>query len=206
MGLFLEDAGIGATNANEITRVLDAAATGDETAADRLLPLLYDELRELAAARLARVPPGQTLTATALVHEAYLRVAGRQATGFEGRKHFFFAAARAMRDILVEQGRRKGRRQRIAERQPLGPEEVGLAIEPPSEDILTLDDALKRLEEENADGAQLVLLRYFAGLTTDEAADVLGVSASSVDRRWRFVRAWLRREISGAGTDEGVRP
>ncbi len=196
---------MGATNANEITRVLDAAVTGDETAADRLLPLLYDELRDLAAARLARVPPGQTLTATALVHEAYLRVAGRQPSGFEGRKHFFFAAARAMRDILVEQGRRKGRRRGRAGREQLGQEGIEL-IEPPSEDILTLNDALKRLEKENADGAQLVLLRYFAGLTTDEAAELLGVSPSSVDRRWRFVRAWLRREISGAASDEGVRP
>jgi RNA polymerase sigma factor (TIGR02999 family) len=197
---------MGATNADEITRVLDASVTGDETAADRLLPLLYDELRDLAAARLARLPPGQTLTATALVHEAYLRVAGRQPSGFEGRRHFFFAAARAMRDILVEQGRRKGRRQRRAGREQLGQPEIELTIEPPSEDILTLNDALKRLEKENADGARLVLLRYFAGLTTDEAADVLGVSASSVDRRWRFVRAWLRREISGAASAEGVRP
>ncbi len=197
---------MGATNADEITRVLDASVTGDETAADRLLPLLYDELRDLAAARLARLPPGQTLTATALVHEAYLRVAGRQPSGFEGRRHFFFAAARAMRDILVEQGRRKGRRQRRAGREQLGQPEIELTIEPPSEDILTLNDALKRLEKENADGARLVLLRYFAGLTTDEAADVLGVSASSVDRRWRFVRAWLRREIGGAASDEGVRP
>jgi RNA polymerase sigma factor (TIGR02999 family) len=197
---------MGATNADEITRVLDASVTGDETAADRLLPLLYDELRDLAAARLARLPPGQTLTATALVHEAYLRVAGRQPSGFEGRRHFFFAAARAMRDILVEQGRRKGRRQRRAGREQLGQPEIELTIEPPSEDILTLNDALKRLEKENADGARLVLLRYFAGLTTDEAADVLGVSASSVDRRWRFVRAWLRREISGAASVEGVRP
>ncbi len=197
---------MGATNADEITRVLDASVTGDETAADRLLPLLYDELRDLAAARLARLPPGQTLTATALVHEAYLRVAGRQPSGFEGRRHFFFAAARAMRDILVEQGRRKGRRRGRAGREQLGQEGVELAIEPPSEDILTLNDALKRLEKENADGAQLVLLRYFAGLTTDEAAEILGVSPSSVDRRWRFVRAWLRREISGAASDEGVRP
>ncbi len=197
---------MGATNADEITRVLDASVTGDETAADRLLPLLYDELRDLAAARLARLPPGQTLTATALVLEAYLRVAGRQPSGFEGRRHFFFAAARAMRDILVERGRRKGRRQRRAGREQLGQPEIELTIEPPSEDILTLNDALKRLEQENADGAQLVLLRYFAGLTTDEAADVLGVSASSVDRRWRFVRAWLRREISGAASAEGVRP
>ncbi len=197
---------MGATNADEITRVLDASVTGDETAADRLLPLLYDELRDLAAARLARLPPGQTLTATALVHEAYLRVAGRQPSGFEGRRHFFFAAAGAMRDILVEQGRRKGRRQRRVGREQLGQPEIELTIEPPSEDILTLNDALKRLEKENADGARLVLLRYFAGLTTDEAADVLGVSASSVDRRWRFVRAWLRREISGAASAEGVRP
>ncbi len=197
---------MGVTNADEITRVLDASVTGDETAADRLLPLLYDELRDLAAARLARLPPGQTLTATALVHEAYLRVAGRQPSGFEGRRHFFFAAARAMRDILVEQGRRKGRRQRRVGGGQLDQEGIELAIEPPSEDILTLNDALKRLEKENADGARLVLLRYFAGLTTDEAADVLGVSASSVDRRWRFVRAWLRREISGAASAEGVRP
>ena len=192
---------MGVTNASEITRVLDAAVTGDETAADRLLPLLYDELRDLAAARLARVPPGQTLTATALVHEAYLRVAGRQASGYEGRRHFFFAAARAMRDILVEQARRKGRRRARAGREQLDQEGIELAIEPPSGEILTLNDALKRLEEENADGAQLVLLRYFAGLTTDEAAEVLGVSASSVDRRWRFLRAWLRRELSGAAPE-----
>ena len=197
---------MGATNASEITRVLDAVATGDETAADRLLPLLYDELRDLAAARLARVPPGQTLSATALVHEAYLRVAGKQASGFDGRKHFFFAAARAMRDILLEQGRRKGRRKRRAGSEQIEQGEIEIAIDSPSEDILTLNEALKRLEKENADGAQLVMLRYFAGLTTDEAADVLGVSASSVDRRWRFVRAWLRREISGAASDEGVWP
>ncbi len=195
---------MGATNASEITRVLDAAATGDETAADRLLPLLYDELRSLAAARLARVPPGQTLTATALVHEAYLRVAGKQAHGFDGRKHFFFAAARAMRDILVEQGRHKGRRKRRTGREQLDQAGIELASDSHSEDILALNEALKRLEQENADGAQLVMLRYFAGLTTDEAADVLGVSPSSVDRRWRFVRAWLRREIGGALSDEGV--
>jgi RNA polymerase sigma factor (TIGR02999 family) len=196
---------MGATNAEEIMRVLDAAATGDETAADRLLPLLYEELRDLAAARLARVPPGQTLTATALVHEAYLRVTNRQTSGFEGRRHFFFAAARAMRDILVEQARRKGRRQRRAGREQLQLEDIQLNIKTRSEDILTLNEALKRLESEHSDGAQLVMLRYFAGLTTDETAEVLGVSASSIDRQWRFVRAWLRREI-GAVSDQSDRP
>ena len=108
-----------------------------------------------------------------------------------------------MRDILVEQGRRKGRRRRIAGREPLDGKAVDLPIDAPSEDILTLNDALSRLEDENADGAQLVLLRYFAGLTIDEAAEVLGVSASSVDRRWRFVRAWLRREMCDAERDDG---
>jgi RNA polymerase sigma factor (TIGR02999 family) len=199
---------MGAANADDIARLLDAAASGDETAADRLLPLLYDELRSLAAARLARVPPGQTLSPTALVHEAYLRVAGKQASGFESRAHFFFVAARAMRDILVEQARRKGRRRRLVEHEPFHQDENALAIESPSDEILTLHEALRRLESEDSDGAQLVMLRYFAGLTNDEVADVLGVSASSIDRRWRFVKAWLRREISGAGStdDSGGSP
>jgi RNA polymerase sigma factor (TIGR02999 family) len=184
--------------ADELTRVLGAAAGGDEAAAEQLLPLLYDELRRLATARLANVPPGQTLTPTALVHEAYLRIAGKRSTDFEGRSHFFFAAARAMRDILVEQARRKGRRRRLAARLEPGLE----AIEPPSDDLLTLHAALQRLEEEDKQGAELVLLRYFAGLTNDEAADVLGVSPSTVDRRWRFVRAWLHRAMSGSGGDD----
>jgi len=186
---------------DEITRVLDAAVAGDQTAAHELLPLLYEELRRLAAARLAKVPPGQTLTATALVHEAYMRVAGRQSSGFEGRHHFFFAAARAMRDILVEQARRKGRRRRLA----AGHKPSVGEIEPPTDDLLTLNDAMHRLEKEDPKGAELVLLRYFAGLTNEEAAEVLGVSASTVDRRWRYVRAWLRREVSGAPeTGEGA--
>lgn len=182
----------------KITRILNRAAAGDPAAGTEILPLVYDELRKLAAARLAKIPPGQTLQATALVHEAYLRIADRQDGEWSGRAHFFFAAARAMRDILVEDARRKASLKRGGDRKRLELHESGLAIQPPDDDVLAVDEAVKKLEREDPEQAQLVMLRYFSGLTTEETADVLGVSTATVERRWRFVRAWLRRELGAA--------
>jgi RNA polymerase sigma factor (TIGR02999 family) len=169
--------------------------------AAELLPLVYGELRRLAAALSGRLPPGQTLTATALVHEAYLRLVGTQDPGWEGRRHFFGAAARAMRDILVEQARRKAapkhgggaRRVELTE---------GLAIiEPPAEDVLAVDEAIQQLQAEKPHLAEIAMLRYFAGLSAGETAAVLGVSASTLAREWRFARAWLVRRL---GSDDKV--
>lgn len=186
--------------AEALTQLLNQAATGDPTAAEQILPLVYDELRRLAAARLSKIPPGQTLQATALVHEAYLRIAhepaGQPGGGhWSGRGHFFFAAARAMRDILVEDARKKASYKRGGHRQRIEFQESGLAIEGPSEDVLAVDEALKKLDAEDPEQAQLVMLRYFSGLTTEETAEVLGISTATVERRWRFVRAWLRQQL-----------
>jgi len=185
----------------EVTRILSAIDEGDPSAAEQLLPLVYDELRQLAARRLAQEQPGQTLQATALVHEAYLRLVDvEQAQRWNGRGHFFAAAAEAMRRILVDQARRKqshkhggGRR-----REEMGGVEV-VAPEPDL-DLLALDAALHRLAEDDPLKAKLVELRYFAGLTGDQAAAALGVSPSAGDRLWVFTRAWLRREL-GFGAD-----
>src|SRR6516225_4441503 len=179
---------------SDVTRLLDAAVAGDRKAATDLLPLVYDELRKLAAARMAAESPDQTLQPTALVHEAYLRLVGDQQ--FDGRGHFFAAAAEAIRRILVEQARRKqaarhgGRRQR----EDLDPDRV--AAPAPDEELLALHEALDRLGEQHPEKAELVKLRYFAGLTADQAAAVLGVSPSTADRHWTYARAWLRRAMS----------
>jgi RNA polymerase sigma factor (TIGR02999 family) len=188
---------------NDVSAVLAAAAAGDDSASARLLPLVYDELRKLARARLARTPPGQTLQPTALVHEAYLRLIGGKepAGGWSGRAHFFFAAARAMRDIIVEQARRKSAQKRGGQQQRVELDDIGVAIDPPSDDVLGIDDALRKLEQEDPENARLVMLRYFTGLTSEEAADVLGVSVATVERRWRFTRAWLRRELAAGPGD-----
>jgi RNA polymerase sigma factor (TIGR02999 family) len=178
----------------DVTGLLAAAHRGDKQAAADLLPLVYAELRRLAAARLAQEKPGQTLDATALVHEAYLRLVGDQ--HFEGRGHFFAAAAEAIRRILVEQARRKlaarhgGRRQR----EGLDPDRI--AAPAPDEELLALHEALGRLAERHPEKAELVKLRYFAGLTADQAAAALGVSHSTADRHWAYARAWLRRAMS----------
>jgi len=177
---------------------------GDRAAAADLLPMVYAELRALAEARMRRTPPGQTLQPTALVHEAYLRVVRGADAAWEGRKHFFFAAARAMRDILVEQARRRQSLKRGGDRQREALDMVDVVFEEPQEDVLALNEALTRLEQENPEAAQLVLLRYYAGLTGKETADVLGVSLSMVDRRWRFARAWLRRALEGDAGQEGA--
>jgi RNA polymerase sigma factor (TIGR02999 family) len=184
-----------------VTQLLDAAAAGDQQAAAELLPLVYDELRSLAAARLAQEKPGQTLQATALVHEAFVRLVGpADAPQWDGRGHFFAAAAEAMRRILVDQARRKRTAKHGGDfhRRELDPEAA--AAREADLDLVALDLALTKLAEQDPQKAKLVELRYFAGLTGEQAARVLGISASAADRLWVFTRAWLRREL-GYGTD-----
>ena len=167
--------------------------------AAELLPVLYAELRRLAAQLTARLTPGQTLQPTALVHEAYLRLVRDQDPGWEGRRHFFGAAAQAMREILIEQARQKGSLKRggQAQRRELA---EGLAwIEPPSGDLLALDEAIQQLQAEDAQLAEIVQLRYYTGLSVEETASVIGVSVSTLKRDWRYARAWLAQRL-GEGT------
>jgi RNA polymerase sigma factor (TIGR02999 family) len=184
----------------EITRILSAIAEGDPHAAGELLPLVYNELCKLARQRLAREKPGQTLQATALVHEAYLRlVDNEEAQHFNSRRHFFAAAAEAMRRILVEKARHKKTLKQggdLARREY----ELEQIIAPETrEDLLALDEALDKLAAHNPGAATLVQLRYFAGLTLDQAAEALNISPRSVGRLWAFARAWLRREVEDGG-------
>jgi RNA polymerase sigma factor (sigma-70 family) len=220
---------------SDVTRILSQIESGDPAAAEQLLPLVYDELRKLAVAKLAHEKPGQTLQATALVHEAYLRLVGggnrelevgsrgqaEEARGqdsesghphpgplpegegarqqWDGRGHFFGAAAEAMRRILVEQARRKGRLKRGGDIERVELDEVEISVDAPGLDMLALDDALKRLAAKHPEKAELVKLRYFAGLTGDEAAAALGISPATADRNWTYARAWLVRELSPDG-------
>ena len=179
----------------DVTQILVAIEAGDHKAAAELLPLVYDELRKLAAARLADEKPGQTLQATALVHEAYLRLVGDQ--HFDGRGHFFAAAAEAMRRILVEKARRKRRLRHGGNLQKLPLDENDPAIVSPVDetDLLAVDEALDRLEAASPRRAQLVKLRYFVGLTLPEAAEMLGVSQSTAEADWTYAKAWLKREM-----------
>jgi RNA polymerase sigma factor (sigma-70 family) len=196
---------------SEVTRILSAIEQGDSQAAEQLLPLVYDELRKLAAQRLASEKPGQTLQATALVHEAYLRLvatpsshplpdSGRGLGGgvqrWDTRGHFFAAAAEAMRRILIEKARRKKRLKRGGRLKRIDLENVELTLDGPSDDLIALDEALTKLSQQHPDKAQLVKLRYFAGLTVNEAANVLGISTSTADRHWTYARAWLFRELA----------
>ena len=183
---------------NDVTRILSAIEQGDVGASERLLPLVYDELRQLAARRLAREKPGQTLQATALVHEAYLRLVDSEGTRpWHGRGHFFAAAAEAMRRILIDSARRKRRPKHGGDRHRVDLDDAGDAIAPPVEDLLALDEALEKLVTEDPVSADLVKLRYFAGLSIDEAAEALGMSPRTADRRWAYARAWLRQEMLG---------
>ncbi len=187
-----------------VTRLLDAAARGERVAADQLLPLVYDELRKLAAARLANEPSGQTLQATALVHEAYLRLVGDDpCRAFDGRGHFFAAAAEAMRRILVDRARNRRRQKRGGGRRRVQIDLEAILVEPPGDDLLALDEALKSLAREDPVGAELVGLRAFAGLTLAESAEVLGISRRTADRYWAYARAWLCDALSG---DSGSNP
>jgi RNA polymerase sigma factor (TIGR02999 family) len=181
---------------NDVTRILSAVEQGDPHAAEQLLPLVYDELRLLAAQKLAQEKPGQTLQATALVHEAYLRlVEGEQAQHWNCRGHFFAAAAEAMRRILIDQARQKLSQRRGGDRHRQELESVSIAIPEPSLDVLAVNEALERFAEVDPLKANLVKLRYFVGLTIPQAADALGISASTADRYWSYARAWLHAEL-----------
>lgn len=183
---------------NEVTRLLAVLGQGDRRAAEELLPLVYDELRKLAALRLAQEAPGQTLQATALVHEAYLRLVGPDGGPlWDNRGHFFAAAAEAMRRILVEQARRKGSLKRGGDRCRVALEQADVAAPEHSDDLLALDEALIVLERTDPPAAELVKLRYFAGLTVREAADALGIAPRSADALWAYARGWLLDRLGG---------
>ena len=181
---------------NDVTRVLSAIEHGDPAATEQLLPLVYDELRELAARRLAREKPGQTLQATALVHEAYLRLVDPdQSPGWDNRGHFFAAAAEAMRRILVDRARDKRRLRRGGGQRRIDLDLAEIPLDAPDADLMALDEALEKLEREDPACATLVKLRFFAGLTQEEAARSLGVGRRTADRHWAYAKAWLYHEI-----------
>lgn len=187
-----------AVDSDAVTRTLDAAATGDPHAAVALLPLVYAQLKELAHARLAKLPPGQTLNSTALVHEAYLRVVGERDPGWAHRGHFFAAAAQAMRNVLVDQARRKAALKRGAGHRPLELVDAE-GVAPSMDDILAIHEAVVRLEAEDPRKGQIVNLRFFAGLTEAETAATLGVSRDTVKREWRYTKRWLYCVLKGDG-------
>ncbi|MCI0358496.1 MAG: ECF-type sigma factor [Planctomycetaceae bacterium] len=204
----------------DVTRILSQIDSGDPAAAEQLLPLVYDELRKLAAAKLAHEKPGQTLQATALVHEAYLRLVGSQGPGtssqepgeanlapgsrplapgsFSSRGHFFAAAAEAMRRILVDQARSKGRQKRGGGRRRIDIDAIDVAIQATPDQLLAIDEALEKLRREDAAVYELVKLRYFAGMNIEQAAAALGISAPTAYRHWNYARAWLHGELLGS--------
>jgi RNA polymerase sigma factor (TIGR02999 family) len=191
---------------NEVTRVLSAIAQGDAQAASQLLPLVYDELRRLAAQKLALETPGQTLQPTALVHEAYLRLVGEEEEPhWENRGHFFAAAAEAMRRILVDNARRKKSEKHGGGRTRQEVDAERVAIPEVREDLIALDEALTKFAAIQPQAAQLVQLRYFAGLSIPEAARTLGVSPRTADRLWAYARAWLHQEIAGGTPQDDSR-
>jgi RNA polymerase sigma factor (TIGR02999 family) len=181
----------------DVTQILSQIESGDPAAAEQLLPLIYDELRRLAGAKLAKEKPGLTLQATALVHEAYLRlIDSDKSLSWNSRRHFVAAAAEAMRRILVENARRKARLKHGGGLQRHDANEVRLTEGEAAVDVLAIDQAMAKLAVAHADKAELVKLRYFAGLTLPEAAAALGISTATAERRWRYARAWLARELS----------
>jgi RNA polymerase sigma factor (TIGR02999 family) len=189
---------------SDVTHILTAIESGDPHAAQQLLPLVYNELRWLAAARLAQERPGQTLQPTALVHEAYLRlVQGPGGQEWSNRRHFFAAAAEAMRRILVESARRRQSAKRGGQGEQIPFGEQMFPVDPSSDEVLEVDEALQRLAELHPERAELVRLRYFAGLTSEEAAQALGMTKSQAERSWTYARAWLLREISRNRTPAG---
>ena len=189
---------------SDVTRLIDAAAAGDPKAAAELLPLVYEELRKLAAKKLVQEKPGQTLQATALVHEAYLRLVGEgegEEQHWNSRGHFFAAAAEAMRRILVDQAREKLALKRGGDRKRVPLEEVDPPAGTPPEDLLALDEALEQLTRLDPTAGQLVKLRYFAGLSVEQAAAALNVATATAYRHWTFARAWLHSQITGGPTN-----
>ncbi|NQV33303.1 MAG: sigma-70 family RNA polymerase sigma factor [Phycisphaeraceae bacterium] len=181
----------------DVTRILNAIEQGEEKAADRLLPLVYDELRRLAAHKLGQESPGQTLQATALVHEAYLRLTGETAQNWTSRRHFFSAAAEAMRRVLIDHARRKKSQKRGGNHQRISLDDISPLSEASCsvEDLVALDEALTKFSLEDSTKADVVKLRYFAGLNIEQTAEVLGISATTTKLHWAYARAWLLREI-----------
>ena len=185
-----------ATLMTDVTRILSAIEEGDAQAAERLLPLVYDELRKLAAAKMAQENPGQTLQATALVHEAYLRLIGvEKAQYWDSRRHFFAAAAESMRRILIENARRKKRLKRGGKLERADLPDVAEIEQAPLDELIDLDEALKKLAVEDTEKAEVVNLRFFAGLPLEEISQILGISVPTVKRHWRYARAWLHKEM-----------
>ena len=189
----------------DVTHILSAIEQGDQAAAEQLLPLVYDELRRLAAQNLAQEKPGQTLVATGLVHEAYIRLVDvEKAQHWNSRGHFFAAAAEAMRRILVENARRKASLRRGRSGKRISLDHVQLALNDPSDDLLALDEALNRLEQLDATKAELVKLRYFAGFTIPQAAEALAISVTTANRYWAYARAWLHEELAKGADRPGT--
>jgi RNA polymerase sigma factor (TIGR02999 family) len=180
---------------SEVTRILDAIGNGDPKASNELLPMVYEELRRLAAHKMANEALGQTLQPTALVHEAWLRLIGGENVKWDGRAHFFGAAAEAMRRILIDNARRKQALRHGGDQRRLDIEEIEIAAMPQGDQLLALDEALERLASHNSRKAELVKLRYFAGLTIGEAAELLQISEPTAKRDWKYARAWLYNEI-----------
>jgi len=180
---------------SELTRILDRVQRGDSGSAEELLPLVYDELKKLAAARMNALPPGQTLQPTALVHEAWLRLSGSDHGDWNGRGHFFAAAAEAMRRILVDHARAKSSRKRGGGFKRIDLEDVDIATEAKADVLVALDEALNRYSQKDPVGAQLIQLRFFVGLPNDQAAVILGVPERTAKRTWAYARAWLYDEI-----------
>lgn len=183
---------------SEVTHILDRVQQGDPQAAEELLPLVYDELRKLATARMAHEPASQTLQATALVHEAWLRLSGPAELKWNGRGHFFAAAAEAMRRILVDRARKKARQRHGGQLERVNLEHVTLAADDSDDTVLAIDEALEKLSGESAQQAEIVKLRYFVGLEHAEIAEVLGISEATVRRHWAYARAWLYAELKSS--------
>ncbi|MHC4109500.1 MAG: sigma-70 family RNA polymerase sigma factor [Planctomycetota bacterium] len=181
---------------SDVTRILNAIEQGDARAIDKLLPLVYEELRLLAAQKMSQERPGQTLQATALVHEAYIRLVGSETQNWDSGRHFFAAAAEAMRRILVDNARRKKSQKRGGGRQRVDLDNLAVVSKNPSDDIIELDEALTKLANREPEVAELVKLRYFGGLTLEQAANVKGISRRTAGRHWNYARLWLYREMA----------
>ena len=186
------------TDSAVVTRLLNQAAAGDAHASEELLPLVYQELRRLARSKMRRERSDQTLQATALVHEAYLRLVGNGAAKWDDRWHFFAAAAEAMRRIIVDNARRRASIKHGGGRERSDLDGIELTIDVPADDLLALDEALEQLAERHPDKAQLVKLRYFAGLTIEQASQAMNISTATAERYWSFARAWLYRQMSAS--------
>ena len=191
---------------SEVTQLLTAAEQGDSAAAERLLPLVYDELRRLAAQKLAQEAPGQTLQATALVHEAYLRLIGDPDRRWDGARHFFLAAAQAMRRILIDNARRKQAARHGGGWRRVDVDQVQIATKMLPDELLLVDEALEGLRAADPEAAELIQLRFYSGLDHQQAAEALGITRRAADRLYAFARAWLFRELRGQDSDNGLHP